>query len=219
MLTWTMEQARVVSIPPEGRQVQHPLSPSRSYGCLLVSIRPEGRQVQHRVRARQVDARRAVSIRPEGRQVQHRLPNELGEWLEGLNPSRRTAGSSPAGGRGRRRFREVSIRPEGRQVQHLPPPPADRDGDTSQSVPKDGRFSTAKVLGITTVVVESQSVPKDGRFSTRGVAMTQGNTDPSQSVPKDGRFSTSSLGACSTPDTSLNPSRRTAGSARPVSRR
>ena len=37
----------------------------------------------------------------------------------------------------------------------------------SQSVPKDGRFSTGQVKELNKSLSKSQSVPKDGRFSTR----------------------------------------------------
>ena len=39
--------------------------------------------------------------------------------------------------------------------------------DMSQSVPKDGRFSTVPMIEASGDVGPSQSVPKDGRFSTR----------------------------------------------------
>ena len=86
----------IVSIRPEGRQVQHPGDSSPDEGNGDVSIRPEGRQVQHQIRLDAVASVGDVSIRPEGRQVQHRrvLQRPQGR-LEGLNPSRRTAGSAP----------------------------------------------------------------------------------------------------------------------------
>ncbi len=84
----------------------------------------------------------------------------------------------------------VSIRPEGRQVQHRFAPDKGTLAALSQSVPKDGRFSTKAGQGPQPQGDQSQSVPKDGRFSTISVPGDHGVCSLSQSVPKDGRFST-----------------------------
>ncbi len=63
----------------------------------------------------------------------------------------------------------------------------------SQSVPKDGRFSTHDRRALLVAEALSQSVPKDGRFSTRCRCDTGVRSGLSQSVPKDGRFSTGGL--------------------------
>ncbi len=225
------------SVPKDGRFST--AGPDHLYGRPPhVSIRPEGRQVQHRRGGLAREGRRGVSIRPEGRQVQHpsrRAAAALkarcldpsrrtagsaplfvaaaeAAW-QGLNPSRRTAGSAPCLNGRKPRAERVSIRPEGRQVQHHHETEIVTYREKSQSVPKDGRFSTEAERTISRAAERSQSVPKDGRFSTgRGVVGAR-RAGRSQSVPKDGRFSTARVSSTPGALESLNPSRRTAGSA------
>ncbi len=182
----------------------------------VVSIRPEGRQVQHRRVLRRLCGRTDVSIRPEGRQVQHPLngldlelpfssrsvpkDGRFSTWQRptltppprSLNPSRRTAGSAPLSALFMALWIKVSIRPEGRQVQH---PHIDKRNERR----RNGLNPSRRTAG---------SAPA---HRCRAAA-TRGGLNPSR------RTAGSAPGRAwrrTSPPSSLNPSRRTAGSAPP----